>query len=190
MHFYLLIITWYALTFKLSAEFMRCAFHLWFLLIFYDDVYSGKFRRHVWVAGRLSLSCVFTLAFEVRIENTCPTVGIFIASSLPHVACGVGRRPARASSMVQHTFRCRQTKPEINILFAVCRVLNWCGRSICIFRDQLWKSGTRIRYQNFNGIVWVILWFFFGRFLALILSNCTATAKCSFTKHNALRARL
>ena len=36
--------------------------------------------------------------------------------------CGAGR------SMVQHTFRCRQTKPEINILFAVCRVLNWFER--------------------------------------------------------------
>ena len=33
----------------------------------------------------------------------------------------VMRRSARASSMVQHTF---QTKPEIKILFAVCRVLN------------------------------------------------------------------
>ena len=33
-------------------------------------------------------------------------------------ACGAGQWPA--SSMVQHTFRCRQTKPEINLLFAVC----------------------------------------------------------------------
>ena len=42
MHSYLLITTWYALTFKLSVEFMRRAFHLWFLLIFYDDVYRWQ----------------------------------------------------------------------------------------------------------------------------------------------------
>ena len=39
MHFYLLITTWYILTFELSVQFVRHAFHLWFLLIFYDDVY-------------------------------------------------------------------------------------------------------------------------------------------------------
>ena len=39
MHFYLLITTWYILTFELSVPFVRHAFHLWFLLIFYDDVY-------------------------------------------------------------------------------------------------------------------------------------------------------
>ena len=38
----LLITTWYALTFKFSVEFMRRAFHLWFLLIFYDDVYRWQ----------------------------------------------------------------------------------------------------------------------------------------------------
>ena len=38
MHFYLLITTWYALTFNLSAEFVRRAFYLWFLLISYDDM--------------------------------------------------------------------------------------------------------------------------------------------------------
>ena len=27
---------------------------------------------------------------------------------------------------------------------------------ICIFRDQLGKFGTRIRYQNFNVITWVL----------------------------------
>ena len=42
MHFYLLITAWYALTFKLSVEFMRRAYHLWFLLIFYDDVYRWQ----------------------------------------------------------------------------------------------------------------------------------------------------
>ena len=94
-----------------------------------------------------------------------------IASSLPYVVrqatCGAGRSPVRASSMVLSTFRCRQTKPEINILFATFRILNYCGRSIWICRDQLRKSGTKIRYQNFNGIAWVflILWVF-GRYLA------------------------
>ena len=41
MHFYLhvLIPTRYALTSKLSVKFVRHAFHLWFLLIFYDDGY-------------------------------------------------------------------------------------------------------------------------------------------------------
>ena len=46
------------------------------------------------------------------------------------------------------------------------------------------KSGTR--YQNFNGIAWVLyfavldifLSFFF--FLASVLSHCTVTAKCVF----------
>ena len=38
MHFYLLITTSYALTFSLSVEFVRHAFHLLFLLIFYNDV--------------------------------------------------------------------------------------------------------------------------------------------------------
>ena len=65
---------------------------------------------------------------------------------------------------VMGTFRCLQTKPEINILFAVCRVLNSCGRAICIFRDQLGKSGTRIRYQNFNGIAWVLYFDFLDDF--------------------------
>ena len=43
MHFYLYITTWYILTFELSVQFVRHAFHLWFLLIFYDDVY----RLHI-----------------------------------------------------------------------------------------------------------------------------------------------
>ena len=42
MHFYLLITTWYALTFKLSVEFMKRVFHLCFLLIFYDDMYRWQ----------------------------------------------------------------------------------------------------------------------------------------------------
>ena len=41
--FYLLITTWYTLTFKLSIQFVRHAFHMWFLLIFYNDVYRRKF---------------------------------------------------------------------------------------------------------------------------------------------------
>ena len=66
---------------------------------------------------------------------------LFIVSLLPHVAeCGAGRKPARASPMVQHM----SNQTEINILFAVCRVLNLCGRSICICQDQLGKSSTRI----------------------------------------------
>ena len=64
-------------------------------------------------------------------------------------ACGHMRRPARASSTVQHTFHCRQTIPEINILFAVFRVLNLCGRSIYIIAGTNWEnlvleSGTKI----------------------------------------------
>ena len=42
MHFYLLITTWYTLTFMLSIQFVRHAFHLWFLLIFNDDVYRWQ----------------------------------------------------------------------------------------------------------------------------------------------------
>ena len=50
------------------------------------------------------------------------------------------------------TLRCRQTKPEINISFALCRVLNLCVRYIRICLDQLEKSGTRIWYQTFNSM--------------------------------------
>ena len=42
MHFCLLITTWYALRFKLSVEFVKHAFRLWFLLIFYDEVYRWQ----------------------------------------------------------------------------------------------------------------------------------------------------
>ena len=42
MHFYLLITTWYTLTFRLSIQFVKHTFHLWFLLIFYDDVYRWQ----------------------------------------------------------------------------------------------------------------------------------------------------
>ena len=46
---------------------------------------------------------------------------------------------------------CRQTKPEINISFAVCRVLNKYAADLFVFAGINWgKSGTRIRYQNFN----------------------------------------
>ena len=71
------------------------------------------------------------------------------------------------------------------------------------------KSGTRIRYQNFNCIAWVLSRYwsvrglilgFFGRFLALIFSSCIVTEKCvcvflfffcfCISNHSALRARL
>ena len=38
--------------------------------------------------------------------------------------CDADQRPVRASSMIQYMFRCRITKLEINILFAVCQVLS------------------------------------------------------------------
>ena len=47
-----------------------------------------------------------------------------------------------------HCFQCHQTKPDINILFAVCWVLDKCGRSICICLEQPEKSSARIQDQN------------------------------------------
>ena len=38
MYCYLLIAIWYALALKLQVKFVRHAFHLWFLLIFYEDL--------------------------------------------------------------------------------------------------------------------------------------------------------
>ena len=45
-----------------------------------------------------------------------------------------------------HVFRYGQTKPEINILFAVCRILNISGRSVCIG-----EVGTKLL---------TVMWFF------------------------------
>ena len=45
----------------------------------------------------------------------------------------------------------------------------------------------KIGYQNFNDVAWVLYLDFFGRFLALILSSCTVTAKSGFSKHSALQ---
>ena len=42
VHFCLLITNWYVLRFKLSVEFVKHAFRLWFLLIFYDEVYRWQ----------------------------------------------------------------------------------------------------------------------------------------------------
>ena len=51
---------------------------------------------------------------------------ILISSSLPHVAEGEGyiRRRPKAFARKLYSKGTRQTKPEINILSAVCRVLN------------------------------------------------------------------
>ena len=57
MHFYLLITTWYILTFELSVQFVRHAFHLWFLLIFYDDVYRWHIPPPCLVSRQIILKC-------------------------------------------------------------------------------------------------------------------------------------
>ena len=64
---------------------------------------------------------------------------------------------------------------QMDILFAICRVLNLYGRSICICRDQLGKFGTRIRYQNFYVIAWVLyfdFWAIFGFNIIQLYCNC------------------
>ena len=60
MHFYLLITIWYALKFKLSVKFMRHAFHLWFLLIFYDDVYRWQISPPWLVSRQIILNVYFS----------------------------------------------------------------------------------------------------------------------------------
>ena len=94
-----------------------------------------------------------------RIERILVYVFCPSSNSLySELASAFGRRemPARASSMVQHTFRCCQTKPEIDMLFAVCRVLKKCGRSICICRDQLGNVSPyfTIVYFTFSSPLW------------------------------------
>ena len=76
---------------------------------------------------------------------------VFVASSLPHVADRQKARvrPARASSMVLGSFRCLQTKPETNILFAVCRVLDNTVADLFIFaaingENPVTESGPKI----------------------------------------------
>ena len=49
---------------------------------------------------------------------------------------------------------CRQTKPEINILFAVC------GFSLSVVAGTNWEIRYQNPVQNFNGIVWVLYFVF------------------------------
>ena len=68
------------------------------------------------------------------------------------------------------TFRCRQTKPEINILFCSLSGSQLMWQLYLYLLGPTWKIRYRIRCQNFYGIAWVLYFdFFFGRFLARIL---------------------
>ena len=70
MHFYLLITTWYILTFELSVQFVRHAFHLWFLLIFYDNVYTWHIPSRCLVSRQIILKTTSMLIKRLDVEST------------------------------------------------------------------------------------------------------------------------
>ena len=85
--------------------------------------------------------------------------------------------------MVQHTFRCRQTNPEINILFAVCRGLNNCGTGKSRYHNPISKF-KQYRLGLIESPIFVILckgnlfFFFFFTFILHILHKtwCIASS--------------
>ena len=72
MHFYLLITPWYTLTLKLSVKLMRHAFHWWFLLIFYDDVYRWQISPPFLIRRQIILNPGTPTAWK-RNRDSSPT---------------------------------------------------------------------------------------------------------------------
>ena len=72
----------------------------------------------------------FTYILQILHKTACiasSPIGIaYVHISELAAACGRHAEGLREQALCYstRTFRCRQTKPEINILFAVCRILN------------------------------------------------------------------